>query len=275
MFRYLCSISLSSKYIIISLHLLGTIYGSYFMIWLALAIGNSRFHWAWFMGQELQASWHSSYIDAKNWPQQLLLPENLAAYLKIHQLQLSDIPIYLASVVPAQTKLWQPHVQRVLTLADVPLLNLYPTLGIDRALAAYSAGQQYGYPVLVIDGGTALTLTGIDGDRRLMGGAICPGLGLQLQSLSVGTAALPSLQIPLTLPPRWALDTSSAIMSGVLHGSIASLQSFIQDWHQQFPDSPILITGGNGKLLHDYLQQISIHCIFSESLVLLAIAQLR
>ncbi len=243
------------------------------MIWLALAIGNSRCHWAWFIGQELQGSWHSAYMSADNWPQQLVLPDNFTTYLQIQQLQLSDIPIYLASVVPAQTKLWQPHVQRTFTLADVPLLNLYDTLGIDRALAAYGAGQQYGYPILVIDGGTALTLTGIDGARRLVGGAICPGLGLQLQSLSAGTAALPKLQIPATLPPRWAQDTSAAIMSGVLHGSIASLQSFIQDWHQQFPDSPVLVTGGDGELIHCYLQQRSIPTIYAADLVLLGIAR--
>ncbi len=245
------------------------------MIWLALSIGNSRYHWAWFIGQEIQDSWHSDYVSADNWSQQLLLPNNFAAYLKLQQLQLADIPIYLAAVVPAQTELWQPHVQRVFTLADVPLLNLYPTLGIDRALAAYGAGQIYGYPVLVIDGGTALTLTGVDGDRQLVGGAICPGLGLQLQSLNAGTAALPKLPIPTALPSRWAQDTPSAIMSGVLHGSIASLQSFIQDWHQRFPGSPVLVTGGDGCLLQHYLQQISIHSIFSESLVLLAMAQLR
>ncbi len=245
------------------------------MIWLALAIGNSRCHWAWFIGQELQESWHSSYMIANNWEKQLVLPYNFAAHLKIQQRQLADIPIYLASVVPAQTKLWQPHIQRAFTLVDVPLLNLYPTLGIDRALAAYGAGQQYGYPILVIDGGTALTLTGIDGDRQLVGGAICPGLGLQLQSLSTGTAALPKLQIPAALPPRWAQDTPSAIMSGVLHGSIASLQSFIQDWHQQFPDSPVLVTGGDGELICCYLQQRSIPTTYAADLVLLGIAQLR
>jgi type III pantothenate kinase len=282
MFRYLCSISLSSKYIIISLHLLGLIYGLYSMIWLALAIGNSRFHWAWFIGQELQELWHSDYVSADSWQQQLVLPDNFAAYLKFQQRQLSDIPIYLASVVPAQTKLWQPYVQRAFTLADVPLLNLYPTLGIDRALAAYGAGQHYGYPVLVIDGGTALTLTGIDGNRSLVGGAICPGLGLQLQSLSNGTAALPKSPLPATVTPRWAQDTPSAMMSGVLHISIVGLQGFIQDWQQRFSHSPVLVTGGDGELLHYYLQHLyeasplgeSLPTIFSESLVLQGIAQL-
>ncbi len=244
------------------------------MIWLALAIGNSRYHWAWFIDQELQESWHSDYVSADNWSKQLVLPDNFAAYLQAQQLQLSDLPIFLASVVPFQTELWQPHVQRVVTLADMPLSNLYPTLGIDRALAAYGAGQIYGYPVLVIDGGTALTLTGIDSDRQLVGGAICPGLGLQLQSLNVGTAALPKLPVPTALPPRWAQDTPSAIMSGVLHGSIASLQSFIQDWYQQFPGSPVLVTGGDGELLNYYLGQRSISTTYVENLVLLGIARL-
>ncbi len=244
------------------------------MVWLALAIGNSRYHWGWFIGQELQESWHSSYVSAEHWPQQLVLPHNLAIYLQAQQLQLADIPIWLASVIPAQTALWQPHVHRVVTLADVPLGNLYPTLGIDRALAAYGAGERYGYPVLVIDGGTALTLTGIDGDRQLVGGAIFPGLGLQLQSLSSGTAALPALELPLDLPPRWAQDTPSAILSGVLHGSIASLQSFIQDWHDQFPGSPVLVTGGDGERLQAYLEQRSILSTYIEDLVLLGIARL-
>ncbi len=244
------------------------------MVWLALAIGNSRYHWGWFIDQEFQDSWHSDYVSADNWQYELRLPDNFATYLESQQLQLSEVPVYLASVVPTQTKLWQPHGHRIFTLADVPLLKLYPTLGIDRALAAYGAGQQYGYPVLVIDGGTALTLTGIDGDRQLVGGAIFPGLGLQLQSLTSGTAALPALELSLDLPPRWARDTPTAILSGVLHGSIDSLQGFIQDWHQQFPGSPVLVTGGDGEQLQAYLQQRSISTTYVENLVLLGIARL-
>ena len=39
---------------------------------------------------------------------------------------------------------------------------MYPTLGIDRALALYSAGSTFRFPVLVIDAGTALRFTGAD-----------------------------------------------------------------------------------------------------------------
>jgi len=44
-----------------------------------------------------------------------------------------------------------------------------------RALAVLGAGKKYGFPCLVIDAGTALTFTGVDRDKKLVGGAIDPG----------------------------------------------------------------------------------------------------
>lgn len=246
------------------------------MIWLALAIGNSRLHWAWFSNQELQESWHSAHLSAayrSNWPHHIAAPPQLADYLTTHHLRLSDIPIYLASVVPAQTAGWQNLVRRVFTLADLPLPDIYPTLGIDRALAAYGAGEQYGYPVLTIDAGTALTVTGIAGDRRLVGGAIWPGLNLQLQSLGQGTAALPLLQPATELPPRWAQDTATAIWSGVIHGAIANIDAFVSDWQQKYPTSAVAFTGGDGQLLHRHCQQQSPATFFSDYLVFIGMAK--
>jgi type III pantothenate kinase len=48
----------------------------------------------------------------------------------------------MASVVPRQTALWQnyPGVQ-VITLDSLPLQDVYPTLGIDRALALWGLGK--------------------------------------------------------------------------------------------------------------------------------------
>jgi len=45
------------------------------------------------------------------------------------------LPLYLASVVPSQTALWQTYPDvHVITLNQVPLQSVF-TLGIDRALA--------------------------------------------------------------------------------------------------------------------------------------------
>ena len=77
-------------------------------------------------------------------------------------------------------------IREFIGLEDIPLEGLYPSLGVDRALALWGAGATWGFPCLVIDGGTALTLTGGNGDGFLVGGAILPGLRLQLQSLGRG-----------------------------------------------------------------------------------------
>jgi type III pantothenate kinase len=129
-------------------------------------------------------------------------------------------------------------------------------LGIDRALAVYGAGKRYGFPCLVIDAGTALTFTGVDGNQSLVGGGILPGLGLQLGSLGEKTAQLPQIILSPHLPPRWAKDTQKAIASGILYTLLAGIRSFSQDWWQQFPESGIFLTGGDAPLLHTFLQQL-------------------
>ena len=146
-------------------------------IWLALAIGNSRLHWALFKGEELCCSWDTDYLTATyiqllasgSWddlPLEILVGEDFAY----------PLPLYLVSVVPSQTELWQtyPNIQ-VITLDSVPLKNMYSTLGSDRALALWGAKETYSLPILVIDSGTALTFTGSDANFAFVGGAILPG----------------------------------------------------------------------------------------------------
>jgi type III pantothenate kinase len=227
-------------------------------IWIALAIGNSRYHWAWFLNTQLQSSWDTTYVGLERVGSQLkLLPLDLQREIDRQQIYISTVPIYLISVVPSQTTIWQ-KLSRVkqITLADIPLLNLYPTLGIDRAVVIFGAGEIYGYPVLVIDGGTALTITGVDNDRHLVGGAILPGLKLQLNSLSIGTAGLPQVELPTQLPPRWSNNTNDTIASGILHTISAGIVGFIDDWERLYPHSQIILTGGDGEHIMGYLKTI-------------------
>ncbi|MEX0270929.1 pantothenate kinase [Leptolyngbyaceae cyanobacterium UHCC 1019] len=207
-------------------------------VWTALVIGNSRLHWAEFSGDRLRKTWDTPHAN-----------QDQTEFLQNREL-------WIASVVPLQNQLWQAHPRaHFISLEQVPLKGMYPTFGIDRALALWGAIQTIGCPVLVIDAGTALTLTGASGDR-LIGGAILPGLKLQFQSLNQGTAALPSSLFPLpsSLPPRWALTTEAAIASGILHTVVAGLHSFIHDWRQTYPTSAVVLTGGDSDRIHAYLQ---------------------
>ncbi|MGB3534910.1 MAG: pantothenate kinase [Microcoleaceae cyanobacterium] len=206
-------------------------------IWLGLIIGNSRLHWAKFQENSLIKYWDTDYLN----PSQ-------------HDID-PQIPIILASVVPQQTLLWQSlNNVKVITLENLSLNNLYPTLGIDRALSVLGIGVKYGWPAFVIDAGTALTFTGVDADQNLVGGAILPGLKLQFSALSQHTAALPNLEIPSEIPSRWALETPSAIESGITYTILAGIRDFIEAWLQDFPNSSIAITGGDRCILFNYLK---------------------
>ncbi|OCQ97954.1 pantothenate kinase [Oscillatoriales cyanobacterium USR001] len=214
---------------------------------LALMIGNSRLHWAKFSGVILEKIWDTEHLtpDAVN---QLSSQFYFSSY---------PLPLVIASVVPEQTALWQNYPNlRIITLDELPLHGLYPTLGIDRALAVLGAGIKLGWPILVIDAGTALTFTGADVNQRLVGGAILPGLMLQLSSLGQKTAMLPLISLPEILPRRWAVDTVEAMQSGVIYSLIAGVRDFIADWRRVFPDSKIAITGGDRTFLLVYLQAL-------------------
>ena len=198
-------------------------------------------HWAAFVSATLQKTW-----DTCHWSE-----AEQQAWCTLHQEQLPDL--WIASVVPAQAQLWQHYPSaRFVTLPDVPLLGMYETFGIDRALSLWGAIQMLGSPVLVIDAGTALTFTGATGDR-LVGGAILPGLRLQFQALHQATAQLP-LNQTATLPIQWALNTPDAIASGILQTLLAGIQAFVTDWRRQFPGSAVVMTGGDCELLHQCLQ---------------------
>lgn len=228
-------------------------------------VGNSRLHWAWFVGETLGCAWDTDYLPSSvvqqlakcrtldDLPVEMLPPLSPSSPLPLSRAP--SLPLYLASVVPSQTALWQSYpVVHVITLDQIPLQGVYPTLGIDRALALWGAGETWRWPMLVIDAGTALTLTGADANRCLVGGAILPGLGLQLQSLAHGTAGLPEVKLSENLPLRWALNTPDAIASGVIYTILAGIRDFIEAWWHQFPASCITLTGGDRTLLLTYLQ---------------------
>ncbi|MBD2772857.1 pantothenate kinase [Iningainema sp. BLCCT55] len=254
-------------------------------MWLGLMIGNSRLHWGLFVGEGLCCAWDTSYLSADvvrqlagcrtvedlrsviNYTRSFPAPlpkggwgvemcdnykENWDENL---QSLISPLPLVLASVVPSETAVWQSYLNvRIATLNNVPLSGLYPTLGIDRALALWGAGQVWGFPMLVIDAGTALTFTGADCNDNLVGGAILPGLGLQFATLAGKTGQLPSVDLPEQLPRRYAVNTQEAMQSGVIYTLLAGIKDFVAAWWQDFPESNVAITGGDRTLLINYLQ---------------------
>ena len=238
--------------------------------WLALIIGNSRLHWGLFNQNQLTKAWDTNYFSTPSPPRHLLQRGEPA---QRSGSSTPSPPLFIASVVPTQTKLWENHPNiKFITLNEIPLNNLYPTLGIDRALALLAAGESWGFPMLVIDAGTALTFTGADSNLNLIGGAILPGLGLQFLTLTNKTGQLPNVELPRQLPQRFAVNTSEAIQSGIIYTILAGIKDFIEAWLQYFSESKVAITGGDRNLLFNYLKsqypQIAAKIVVEKNLIL-------
>jgi type III pantothenate kinase len=207
---------------------------------LLVAIGNTHIKAAISDGQHLSQIWQVEHQNL----------EELCQSLEKQKFE----QVAIASVVPDLITPWHllPET-RLIRLEQIPLKNTYPSLGIDRALVAWGASRIYGFPVLAIDLGTAISITGIDGDRAFAGGAILPGLKAQLNSLSQA-ASLPLVDLNLADSfPKWAHNTTGAIQSGVVYGTVAAIEKFMQNWQQLYPTSKIVLTGGDRLFIWQFL----------------------
>jgi pantothenate kinase type III len=130
--------------------------------------------------------------------------------------------------------------------------GLYPGMGVDRVASLKAASALFGYPALVLDGGTAMTYTAADCEGNIVGGGILPGLRVKLASLRDYTTSLPMVTVQKLLEtvqacsnesretlPVFARDTETAMLSAVLKETAVNLKSIVQAFVRQMqPDLP-------------------------------------
>ena len=127
------------------------------------------------------------------------------------------------------------------------------TLASDLVAAAVAAKEEYPLPCVIVDMGTATTLTVVDEKGRYIGGAILPGVGLSLGALAEGTALLPRIEI---LPPRnlIATNTVDSMKSGIVYGTAGSIDGLLERFSEALGKAPasIVATGGMAPLICPY-----------------------
>ena len=120
-------------------------------------------------------------------------------------------------------------------------------LGADRIASAL--GAQVRYPrtnVIVVDCGTATTVTALQSNGKLLGGAILPGLALWPEMLALRTAQLPRVKLR---QPRRALarSTEDAIASGVFFGHVGAIRETVARVRgEAFGRAPCVVLGTGG-----------------------------
>ena len=161
----------------------------------------------------------------------------------------------ICSVVPPLTEIFRTAVQKLTGHKALVVgagiktgLNILiedpASLGSDLVAAAVAAIADFPLPVIVIDMGTATTLTVIDEGNRFIGGAIVPGVALSMNALSGGTSLLH--KVPIEAPKKYISDTTTACMqSGAVYGNAALLDGMIDRFEAELgKKATVVATGG-------------------------------
>ena len=133
------------------------------------------------------------------------------------------------------------------------------TLGCDLVVGGVAAIAEYGAPIIVVDLGTATTITLIDENRCFRGGAILPGVKLSYAALAAGTSLLPDISI--TAPKKSiATNTVDCMRSGAVFGTAATIDGMVDRMEAELGQScKVIATGGLASSITPYCKR-SIIC---------------
>lgn len=179
--------------------------------------------------------------------------------LEWNKIQTDDIKGgILSSSVPPVTAVMRQAVEKMLgkkiltvgpgvkTGLDIKIDNP-AELGSDLVVGAVAGIAQYGAPLIVIDMGTATTITVVNEKKQVIGGMIMPGIRVSLEGMSLRTSHLPkiSVEVPKKLIGS---NTVECMQSGVLYGNAACVDGMVQRIREQLScDVPVIATGSMAK----------------------------
>jgi type III pantothenate kinase len=120
-------------------------------------------------------------------------------------------------------------------------------------------------PCVVIDMGTASTISVLDKNGSFLGGVISAGVRLTLKALTENTALLSS--IPIEAPKSViGSNTTESMQSGLVYGTAAMIDGILEKITEELGEKPTVVaTGGLSR-------EIITHCknniIYNENLLL-------
>ena len=123
------------------------------------------------------------------------------------------------------------------------------TLASDLLVAAVGALDVYEPPLILIDMGTATTVTVLDGEGAFRGGAIIPGVQLSLSALASHTSLLPA--VSLDAPPHAiGTNTGDCMKSGSILGAALLLDGMIDRMEAELGQkATVVATGGLARCI--------------------------
>ncbi len=122
-------------------------------------------------------------------------------------------------------------------------------LGSDLLVSAVAGVAKYKAPLIIIDMGTATTISVINKNKEYIGGSILPGLVISHDALVNRTSKLQG--IALDAPKKViGTNTNDCIKSGLMYGNAGALDGIIEHMKEQLnEDCTVVATGGLSQLV--------------------------
>ena len=186
---------------------------------------------------------------------------DLKILLDVYGVRPEDIEgCIISSVVPQVLNSFQTAIKKltgktslvvgpgIKTGLDIRLENPGQT-GADLVVADVAALREHKPPLIVIDMGTATTMSVLDENGAHIGGCIIPGVRISMDALTDKTALLPGLQLD---QPKRAIgrNTIDAMRSGIMMGTACMLDGMVERMEQELGQkTTVIATGGIAKFI--------------------------
>ena len=186
---------------------------------------------------------------------------DLKILMEVYGISNTDIEgTIIASVVPQVLNSMRTAIQKL--TGKVPLvvgpglktgLNILlenpGQTGADLVVADVAALREHKPPLIIIDMGTATTMSVLDKNGSHIGGCIIPGVKISMDALTDRTALLPGLQLD---QPKKAIgrNTIDAMRSGIMMGTACMLDGMVERMEAELGSkTTVIVTGGIAKFI--------------------------
>lgn len=187
--------------------------------------------------------------------------------LDLYQIEVEDITgCIIASVVPPLNNIVKSAMEKLLHISPLLVgpgvktgLNILMDnpgqVGSDLIVNAVAGLHYYGAPIIMIDMGTATTISVVDDKKNYIGGMILPGVKVSLESLVNRTSQLPriSLEAPKKIIGKNTID---CMKSGIVMGQAACMDGMIERiWDELGYKANVVATGGLAGCIVPYCKK--------------------
>ena len=202
---------------------------------------------------------------------------DLKTVLDIYHIKKTDIEgCIISSVVPQITDIARLAAEKILKKEVMVLgpgvktgLNIMMDnpgqLGADMVAAAVAGLASYPVPFIVIDMGTATTVSVVNDKKQYIGGMILPGVGVSLDALTSRASQLSGISIDA---PKHIIgkNTIECMKSGVLYSNAAALDGIVERIEEELGQrTTVIATGGLAKKIVSHCKR---EIILDEDLLL-------